>query len=69
MPLIEREGFAVKEIHPMDHSHAFVSFSDFFRDKGSFDEASPLAIRLGEWCNKNFPWLFACQLLMIGVKK
>jgi len=69
VPLLEREGFAVKEIHAMDHSHSFVSFSDFFRDKNTFDEASPLALRLGDWTAKHMKWPFACQLLIIGYKK
>ena len=69
VPLLEREGFAVREIHAMDHSHAFVSFSNFFRDPDTFDEASPLALRLGDWAEKHFPWVFACQLLIIGYKK
>jgi SAM-dependent methyltransferase len=69
VPLLEKEGFDVREVHAMDHSHAFVSFSNFFRDKNTFDEASPLALRLGEWSKKNLPWLMACQLLIIGYKK
>ena len=69
VPLLEREGFEIREVHPMDHSHAFVSFSNFFRDKDTFDEASPLALRLGTWSEKRLPWLMACQLLIIGYKK
>ena len=67
--LLDQEGFAIREIHALDHSHAFVSFSDFFRDKNTFDEASSLALRLGEWSEKHVPWLMACQLLIIGYKK
>ncbi len=69
VPLLEKEGFFIREVHAMDHSHAFVSFSNFFRDKNTFDEASPLALRLGAWCEKNMRWLMACQLLIIGIKK
>lgn len=69
VPLLEREGFRIQEIHAMDHSHSFVSFSNFFRDKNTFDEASPLALKLGAWTEKHCPWLFACQLLIIGIKK
>ena len=69
VPLLEKEGFEVREVRPMDHSHAFVSFSNFFRDKDTFDEASPLALRLGAWSEKRLPWLMACQLLIIGYKK
>lgn len=67
--LLEKEGFDIREVHAMDHSHAFVSFSNFFRDKNTFDEASPLALKLGAWSEKNLRWIMACQLLIIGVKK
>ncbi len=67
--LLEKEGFAVREVHALDHSHAFVSFSDFFRDKKTFDEASPLALKLGAWSEKNLRWVMACQLLIIAYKK
>ena len=60
---------AVREVHALDHSHAFVSFSDFFRDKKTFDEASPLALKLGAWSEKNLRWVMACQLLIIAYKK
>ncbi len=69
VPLLEKEGFDIREVRPMDHSHAFVSFSNFFRDKDTFDEASPLALKLGAWAEKNMPWALACQLLIIGYKK
>lgn len=67
--LLEKEGFAVREVHALDHSHAFVSFSNFFRDKNTFDEASPLALKLGTWAEKYMKWPLACQLLIIGYKK
>lgn len=66
--LLEKEGFTVREVHALDHSHAFVSFSDFFRDKNTFDEASPLALKLGAWAEKRMKWPLACQLLVIAYK-
>lgn len=69
MSLLEKEGFAITEHHAMDHSHAFVSFSNLFRDKNTFDEASPLALKLGAWSEKNLRWAMACQLLIIAHKK
>ncbi len=67
--LLEKEGFAVRETHALDHSHAFVSFSNFFRDRNTFDEASPLALKLGAWSEKKLRWTMACQLLLIAYKK
>jgi SAM-dependent methyltransferase len=66
VPLLEREGFEIREVHAMDHSHAWVAFSDFFRDNSTFDEASPLALKLGRWCEKHMKWSMACQLLIIA---
>jgi SAM-dependent methyltransferase len=50
--ILESEGFRVAEIHPLDHSHALVSFSSLFRDKSTFDEANPFALKCGEWFEK-----------------
>ncbi|MEI7752700.1 MAG: methyltransferase domain-containing protein, partial [Candidatus Omnitrophota bacterium] len=47
-----REGFEVREVHPMDHSAAVMCLSKSFRDKKTFDEASPLGLRIGRWCEK-----------------
>lgn len=69
VPLLAAEGFQIDEVHALDHSHAWVSFSNFFRDKNTFDEASPLALKLGAWCEKRLPWLTACQLLIICRKR
>ncbi len=67
--LLEQEGFEVKEIHPLDHSHALVSFSNFFRDKTKFDEANELGLRWGRWLAKYAPWITATQNLYIAQKK
>ncbi|MGH7197668.1 MAG: methyltransferase domain-containing protein [Candidatus Omnitrophota bacterium] len=66
---LEAEGFEVKEIHPLDHSHAWVSFSNFFRDKKSFDEANALGLKLGAWCQKHLPWITASQMALVCAKK
>lgn len=66
---LEQEGFEVRHIFPMDHSAAVLSFSKIFRDKKTFDEASPLGLKIGRWCEKNLPWLTAAQILLICYKK
>jgi SAM-dependent methyltransferase len=67
--ILTREGFEVREIYPLDHSAAVLSFSKCFRDKTTFDEASPLGLRVGRWCEKYLPWLTAAQILLVCYKK
>ncbi len=67
--ILEEEGFEVREIHPMDHSHSWVSFSRFFRDKRTYDEANSLGLRLGRWSEKYLPWSTAAQMTLICYKK
>ena len=67
--ILEEEGFEVKEIHPMDHSHAWVSFSRMFRDKNAYDEANTLGLRLGSWSEKYLPWSTAAQMTLICYKR
>lgn len=67
--ILEAQGFAVREIHPLDHTHALVSFFGFLRDKGKYDEANALGLRLGAFCEKYFPWLTAAQMTLIAYKK
>lgn len=69
VPLIEKEGFDIEEVRPMDHSHTWITLGSAFRDKNTFDEVSPLALKLGAWCEKHMPWSMACQLLIIGRKR
>jgi len=66
---LEQKGFEVRHIFPLDHSAAVLSFSGFFRDKNTFDEASPLGLKIGRWCEKNLPWITAAQILLICYKK
>lgn len=67
--ILSEEGFEVREIHPLDHSHALVSFSGIFRDKESYDEASPLGLKLGAFCEKYLPWATAAQMALVCVKR
>ncbi len=67
--ILENGGFKVSEVHALDHSHSLVSLSNFFRDKNTFDEASPLALKLGVWFERNFKWSTACQLALVCYKK
>lgn len=67
--VLEKEGFEVREIYPLDHSAAVLSFSQCFRDKATFDEASSLGLRIGHWCEKYLPWITAAQILFVCYKK
>jgi|SRR3989338_1091647 len=66
--VLTKEGFEIKEIHPLDHSHALVSFSNLFRDKKTYDEANTFGLKLGAWCEKYAPWLTAAQMTFIAYK-
>lgn len=65
---LEEGGFRVAEIHPLDHSHTLVSFHSFFRDKKTYDEASPLALKIASFFEKYLPWQTAGQMVLICYK-
>lgn len=65
---LEDGGFRVAEMHPLDHSHTLVAFSSFFRDKKTYDEASPLALKLAGFFEKHIPWQTASQMVFICYK-
>ncbi len=67
--ILQQEGFEVREIHAMDHAHAIVSTFGFLRDKKTYDEAGPFALKLGAWCEKHLPWATAAQMTYICYKK
>ena len=66
---VTQAGFDVREIHPLDHSHAWVSFSNIFRDTRTYDEANALGLRLGRFCEKYLPWSTAAQMVFVCYKK
>ena len=67
--MLEEEGFQVREIHALDHSASWITLSDYFRDKNTFDEASPLALKLARWCEKRLKWSTAAQTAFVCYKK
>ena len=67
--IMVQEGFEVREVYPLDHSAAVMCFSKCLRDKSTFDEASPLGLRIGHWCEKHLPWITAAQIFFICYKK
>jgi SAM-dependent methyltransferase len=67
--VLEQEGFEVREVLPMDHSAAVLSFSGVFRAKNTFDEVNPLGLAAGRCCEKHLPWLTAAAVLFIAYKK
>ncbi len=66
---LQEGGFEVREVHALDHSHTLVAFSKFFRDKQSYDEASPQALKIAAWFEKWLPWQTASQMTLICYKK
>ena len=67
--ILEKNGFDVLEIHPLDHAHSLISAFDFLRDRSTYDEANPLGLKLGDWCRKNLPWMTAAQMTLICRKR
>lgn len=67
--ILEREGFEVRSIYPLDHSAAVLSFSDLFRDKTTYDEVNALGLKIGRWCAAHLPWITAAQILFIAYKR
>lgn len=66
---LEREGFDVREVHPLDHTASMLSFSDIFRDHSTYDEANRLGLAIGKWCENHLPWITAAQLLFVAYKR
>jgi len=62
---IENKGFIVEKITPMDHEHSIISFSSIFRDKKSYDAANRLGLKFAVFCEKNFPWITAANMILI----
>ncbi|MFA5008040.1 MAG: class I SAM-dependent methyltransferase [Candidatus Omnitrophota bacterium] len=67
--IIEKEGFRVFEIVPMDQEHSIISFSGIFRDKKSYDGANKAGLALSRFCERHFPWLSAANMVLICKKQ
>ncbi|HNX68438.1 MAG TPA: methyltransferase domain-containing protein [Candidatus Omnitrophota bacterium] len=67
--VLEKEGFDVQEINPLDHAAAVISFSNIFRDKTTFDEANRVGLAIGRWCEKYMPWATAAQIQFVCYKR
>jgi len=66
---MEHHGLMVKQIYPIDHDRSLLAFGNFFRDKQSFDEMSPLAIRISERLKKMFPFLTCSAVMYVAEKR
>jgi len=62
---IEKSGFEVEKIIPMDHEHSIISFSAYFRDKNSYDGANERGLKFSRFCEKYLPWLTAANMVLI----
>jgi len=67
--VLEKRGFKVIEIRPMDHEHSIISFSGFFRDKDSYDGANNIGLTLSRFCERYLRWLTAANMVLICRKE
>ena len=67
--ILERNGFEVREMQPLDHAHSLVSAFSFFRDRKTYDEANALGLKLGAWCERYLPWMTAAQMTLVCYKQ
>lgn len=63
--VLERSGFSVEKIIPVDQEHALMVFSGIFRDKSTYDGPSRLCVSATKWCKKLMPWLSAPGVVFI----
>lgn len=67
--MLTGEGFEVREMHALDHSHAVQTSCSIFRDKDTLDEANALGFKVADWCEKNLRWQTCATLALICYKK
>ena len=67
--ILEKRGFKVLEIRPMDHEHNIISTFGFLRDKSSYDGASNAGIKMSEFCEKYLCWPTAANMVLICRKE
>ena len=67
--LLEKRGFNIIEIRPMDHEHSVISFSGFFRDKNSYDGANRIGFAFSRFCERYLLWLSAANMVLICRKE
>jgi SAM-dependent methyltransferase len=67
--ILEKYGFNVVEIVPMDHEHSIISFSDIFRDKNSYDAANSKGLAFSRFCERHLGWLTAANMVLICRKE
>ncbi|MFH1664722.1 MAG: class I SAM-dependent methyltransferase [Candidatus Omnitrophota bacterium] len=66
---LEKNGFEILEITPVDHEHALMTFCGLLRDKGSYDGANRFGIALSRFCMRRMPWLTAAEVIFVCRKK
>jgi SAM-dependent methyltransferase len=66
--ILEKYGFKILEIVPMDHEHSVISSSKAFRDPESYDGANALGITLSRFYEKYLPWLTAANMVLVCQK-
>lgn len=62
---LEKSGFRVERIIPVDQEHGLISFSGIFRDKASYDGPNGLCLAATKWCKRYIPWLSAPGVVFV----
>lgn len=63
--LLEKAGFEVGRIVPVDQEHGLLAFSSIFRSKDTYDGPNELCLSLTRWCKRFIPWLAAPGVVFI----
>lgn len=63
--VLEKNGFKVEKILPVDQEHGLIAFSSVFRDKKSYDGPNGLCLAATKWCKRFIPWLSAPGVVFV----
>ena len=67
--LLQKRGFEVIEIVPMDHEHNVISSFGFFRDRTTYDGANAKGLAFSRFCEKYLRWPAAANMVLICRKE
>ncbi|MBI4707957.1 MAG: class I SAM-dependent methyltransferase [Candidatus Omnitrophica bacterium] len=62
---MKKANFVIDKTIPVDHIFSLVEFSSIFRDRHTYDGENKLAVYLGNFLEKFFPWMSAGSLLFV----
>lgn len=68
--LLERYGFRVKQVVPVDQEHSLMTFCPhLFRDPSLYDGANARGRKWGKFCQKSMSWITAASIIFIARKE